>query len=317
MPGADGTTTTPQPQPSPTSPELSFAEPSGVGGGGDYRGTASSYIDSAIPQNVMRFRFDSYYDINRPDRGEFYYAKCGCFAAAQGVRAPGPPLMETDIKSTQEYSAYIEWAPSSCLSGFIEVPIRAINPEVNANNSGLGDINFGMKYAFWQTEDTVATFQFRTYVPSGDSTKGLGTDHTTLEPALLLYRRLAPKFYLEAELRDWIPIGGTDFESNVIRYGVGVSYLLYDTGTFRIQPTLEFVGWTFLGGQELNPDTGAAQGAEGDTIVNAKVGARFGFGRLTQPGFLSPADFAVTYGRALTGDFIYKDIVRGEFRLRF
>jgi hypothetical protein len=309
MPGAETT-------PTPTGSELSFAEPSGVGGGGDYRGSASSYIDSAIPQNMMRFRFDSYYDINRPDRGEFYYPKCGCFASMNGLRAPGPPLPETEIKSTQEYSTYLEWAPYSWLSGFIEVPIRAINPTDNANESGLGDINFGLKYAFWQSEDTVATFQFRTYVDTGTGSKGLGNQHTTLEPAFLLYHRLAPRTYLEAELRDWIPIGGTDFESNVIRYGIGVSYLVYESEKFRIQPTVEFVGWTFLGGQEFAPDIGT-KSADGDTIVNAKVGMRFGFGRITQPGFLSPADFAVTYGRALTGDFIYKDIIRGEFRLRF
>jgi hypothetical protein len=46
----------------------------------------------------------------------------------------------------------------------------------------------------------------------------------------------------------------------------------------------------------------------GDTIVNAKLGLRIGSGN---------ADFYASYGRALTGDVWYKDIVRLEFRLGF
>ena len=44
--------------------------------------TASSnvgYIDDAIVQTRLRLRFDAAYDNNRPDRAEFFYAKCGCF----------------------------------------------------------------------------------------------------------------------------------------------------------------------------------------------------------------------------------------------
>src|SRR5205085_1898326 len=56
------------------------------------------YIDNAIPKTMFRLRFDAAYDDNRPDRAEFFYAKCGCFRVA-GVpgRAPGPPLQETSV----------------------------------------------------------------------------------------------------------------------------------------------------------------------------------------------------------------------------
>jgi hypothetical protein len=328
IPGTTPPGTTP---PGTTPPGTTATTPPSTGGGlgdeteggrgpafgGGQVATASQYIDSAIPQNMVRFRFDSEYDINRPDRGDFWWPKCGCFAPATGTRAPGPPLPETDIKSAQEYSVYMEYAPCKTFSGFLEIPFRAINPEVNDKTYGLSDINFGMKYAFWTSEDTVATAQLRIFVPSGDGFRGLGNEHTTVEPAFLLYQRLADRWFLEAELRDWIPMGGTDFESNVLRYGAGVSYLLVNEQRFRIQPVVEIVGWTFLGGNELDPDTGAAVSANGNTIVNAKVGVRFGFGCVTGPWGLSPADFGVSYGRALTGDFIYKDIVRAELRLRY
>jgi hypothetical protein len=298
-----------------SSTDLGFSSSGGAAVGGER--SAVNYIDSAIPMSMVRFRFESAYDDNRPDRGEFFYPKCGCFSNGNG---PGPPLMETEIKSYQQYSIYLEYAPAQRFSGFVEIPFRAINPDVNANAEGLGDVNAGFKYAFVYTPETVMTFQFRTYAPSGAGTQGLGTAHVSLEPALLVFQQLAPRLYFEGELRDWIPIGGTDFESNVIRYGLGLSYVVFDNGHFRVRPVTEFVGWTFLGGRESSPfiDTpDTSKSASGDTIVNGKVGVRFGFGRATDPGLLSRTDLSVSYGRALTGDVLYKDIIRAEIRMRF
>jgi hypothetical protein len=49
--------------------------------------------------------------------------------------------------------------------------------------------------------------------------------------------------------------------------------------------------------------------ASGDTIVNMKAGVRFFTGE--------HSNFYVGYGRALTGDVWYKDIIRVEMRLVF
>ena len=76
------------------------------------------------------------------------------------------------------------------------------------------------------------------------------------------------------------------------------------------------VGWTVLSGKESD-EFGNVINAAGDTIVNAKFGVRFGFGQLMQPGGLDRVDLYVGYGRALTGDVWYKDMLRAEFRVRF
>src|SRR5262249_34509163 len=102
----------------------------------------------------------------------------------------------------------------------------------------------------------------------------------------------------------------------VLRYGVGVSYLALETCHFRVQPVAEVVGWTFLSGKVFSPDVGVRQ-AEGETIVNSKLRVRFCFGQSAEPGLLNQSDIAVSYGRALTGDVLYKDIFRVELRLRF
>jgi hypothetical protein len=291
-------------------------------GGGTVAMDAAGYIDDAIPRSMIRLRFDAAYDDNRPDRAEFFYAKCGCFRAASNFtqRAPGPPLPETSV-DYQEISTYIEYAASDRVSGFINLPVRFINPEQNRDFTGFGDMDFGAKLAFVANTDTYLTFQGRVYVPTGDAFKGLGTRHTTLEPALLLYQRLSDRIAMQAELRDWIPVGGTpDWEGNVIRYGFGFDYLLYNRTNFRILPVVELVGWTVLGGQELaaaSPVFTAPQSADGDTIVNAKVGVRVGFGAMEERGMLSRSDLYVGYGRALTGDVWYKDILRVEFRVQY
>jgi hypothetical protein len=285
----------------------------GVQGG---RGIAyGTYIDSALIRSQFRIRFDAAYDDNRPDRAEFFYAKCGCFRAP-GVRAPGPPLAETNV-DYQDLTAYLELALTSRLSLFVETPERFLNPEQNSNATGFADMNFGAKFALISCPDQVLTFQFRTYVPTGEPGLGLGTGHYSLEPSLLLWQQLSDRLYLEAELRDWIPIEGTDFAGNVLRYGVGLSYFIigepqlpgrHSDQRLSLAPVIEFVGWTVLSGKEFAPDIGIKDAA-GDTIVNAKFGLRLGYG--------DHHTFAVSYGRALTGTVWYKDIIRVEYRFAF
>jgi hypothetical protein len=122
---------------------------------------------------------------------------------------------------------------------------------------------------------------------------------------------LTDRLTFEGELRDWIPINGTDFAGNVIRYGVGLGYDIIHCDAVRITPVVEFVGWTVLSGKEAvvaGAQTTAVD-ASGDTIVNIKLGTRVVFGEHN--------DIYVGYGRALTGAVWYKDMLRLEYRLFF
>jgi hypothetical protein len=151
-----------------------------------------------------------------------------------------------------------------------------------------------------------------TYVPTGNSTLGLGTNHVSLEPSVLLWQRLTERLVFEGQISDWTPIGGTDFSSNIIHYGGAVSYTALEGCGWSVVPVVELVGWTVLGGKEtasLGNNVFEIISATGDTIVNVKAGVRF---RTSEWG-----DLYAGYGRALTGDVWYKDFFRFEYRVSF
>lgn len=266
------------------------------------------YIDRALISTMIRARFDAAYNDRRPTRAEFLYP--------QG--APnGPGLLHPDPKADyQELMAYLEVAVNPHLSGFFEVPWRFLNPEVNPDAGGLSDMNFGFKWAPYQTDCQVATFQFRTYLPTGDAERGLGNNHVSLEPALLVYKKCDEYFTVEGELRLWIPIGGTGFAGEFVRYGIGISENAYHCNHFTLKPVIEFVGWTLFNGHETvvappsltKPDffPTTTRDTGGETIVNAKVGLRAEIGEHT--------GLYVGYGHAITGEAWYRDILRVECR---
>jgi hypothetical protein len=263
------------------------------------------YIDGAIPGNMFRLRFDAAYGNNRPTRAEFFYARSAPFG-------PGLPTPETSV-DYQDISSYLEIALDRCTSIFGELPVRFINPDINDNSGGLGDSTVGFKRALILTDGEALSFQLKLYIPSGDSDRGLGNHHATVEPGLLCFKRLCDCWTMESELRYWIPVDGTEgFEGEVLRYGVGVSYQWLENCRMKVSPVAEFVGWTVLSGKvAVTEPSGLSriEDATGDTIINAKLGMRVNFGGDQQ--------LYIGYGRALTGDQWYDDVIRVEYRITF
>jgi hypothetical protein len=270
--------------------------------------TAVGYIDSAIPGTQLRMRADTAYGNTQPGRAEFFWPVGGSFG-------PGPGAdTRVDYQDLLFY-AESQIMASPWMSVFGEMPLRWINPELVDNTAGLSDVNCGVKCALLTSSDAVYTLQFRTFVPTGDRQRGVGTGHVSLEPALLFYHQISPEFTLEGELRDWIAVGGSEgFAGNVLRYGLGAGYDLVQCCDSRsLRAVLECVGWTVLNGQSIvasgPPLTTMVVDAQGDTIVNAKIGLRW---RAS-----SCYDVYVGYGRALTDERWYDDIARIELRRFF
>jgi hypothetical protein len=186
-----------------------------------------------------------------------------------------------------------------------------LNPDQNDNASGISDVSFGAKAALINDPNRILTLQLKGYGPSGDASQGLGNGHWTIEPSLLAWKKLGERTQVYAQLGDWIPLTDSDFAGNVLDYGVGISYALVDRCCYRISPIVELVGWSVFSGKEftgLDTPIPLTVDASGTTILNAKLGVRLETDRQS---------VYVGYGRALTGEFWYRDIVRVEYRVRF
>lgn len=311
--------TLPPTQSTVTQPASQALDVGDRGAGADVGPTTGlgGYIENAMPNSMIRLRFDSAYNNNRPDRGEFFYAKSAILGTPN---ARGPGLRERSI-DYQELTTTAEVAFAQRISAFFDIPVRFINPDVNQNAAGIGDVGFGMKYAAIYTPTRVVSAFLRFQAPSGSISKGLGNGNWWIEPGVLWLEQLSQKWQLFGEFRFQTPLAPrSDFTGNLFRYGLGTSYIIAQGRSWYIAPVAEVVGWTVLSGKETDLDTLQVVRAAGDTIVNAKFGVRIGFGA---PGcgcgspYLTRNDLYIGYGRALTGEVWYKDLLRFELRRFF
>ena len=300
-------------------------------------GSMVGYIDNAIVGSHLRIRFDAGFNNSTPDLAEFFYAKCGCYkglataipqAFDPNAAGPGPGVPKS--LNFQQLYLNAEFSPHRRFSAFVEIPYRWIQPNsflaippfpAFSSQSGLSDIRAGFKIAALADSRRYLTFQFKMYFPSGDPSKGLGTNHVSIEPTLLYYQKLSDRASFEAEMGGWHPIGRSSgvpvsgsekFAGDIFFYGFGPSYVLYRGESVRIAPVVELVGWHVLGGFQTQPGGpvfGAARETGGINIVNIKVGARTSFGNRNS--------VYAGYGHALTQAEWYTDIFRLEYRFSF
>ncbi len=293
-------------------------------------GGAGGYIENAIPRSQFRVRYDLVGGVNHPDRAQYFWPQFGPNTVG--------------ALSYQEIHNYFEYAPKANLSVFFDAPVRFLHlPNVGPgtppdNYGGFSDLQLGLKYAFVARPDLFRTFQFKTYVPTGDARAGLGTGHASFEPGLLLFRRISERGYVMAQFSDWIPIGSLNyqpnqpsgafvgpptFSGNVLTYGIGGFYNVVQRDHFRFAPVAETIGWTCLSGRTgVGPESAnTTESAAGDTIVNIKVGARLGIGEYLTPGGASPLNDWLSlyagYARSMTGDVWYKNMFRLELTYYF
>jgi hypothetical protein len=291
------------------------------------RGSMVGYIEDSTIESKVRLRFDTAYHDTAPDRAEFFYAKCGCYSGlpvnhpAYDPDAPGPrPGAANDVNFQQVFLEG-EYAIDSRVSIFGMFPIRWLQPQsfipdtggTFPNQSGVGDLRMGVKLAGVDKDDAALTVKLQFYLPTGDPEQGLGTDHTSIEPAVLYLQRLSNIVSLESEFGILLPIGGSapvptaadgSFSGNVIFYGIGPSFTVYETDRVRFAPVVELVGWRVQDGNQ----TAAEGDASGTNIVNLKLGARAIFGQ---------GSIYAGYGHALTDQTWYDDIFRFEYRFSF
>lgn len=268
---------------------------------------AAFYAAAPRPIAHMKIRWDSAFQIDLPDRAEFFWAR-------QDGRGKGPrPLNGNLVASARvkynDLTLYTE-AGTGVVAAIVEMPYRSMDPDNYGHTAGFGDIKVGVKTLLFDCEMLQIAMQFLTYTPSGIASKGLGTGHVSLEPSLLFGVRLGPDTYLQHQLSEWIPLGGDpDYSGAVLHTHTSLNQVL-----LRLLPEVPLIGtmelntWSFQDGAYTDPVLGF-QRAGGFTYLSTGPGLRL--------FICDKVDFGFHFALAVRDPHFAAQQYRTEFRYRF
>jgi hypothetical protein len=263
----------------------------------------SAFFTTAVrPMNQQRFRWDFAEDLTRPDRAEYFWARTT--DSGKGPR-PSPFAIDYD-----ELSHYIEVA-QGCFGASFEYRYRSLDAD-GAHAAGFGDLTIGTKTLLFDTSLVQFAFQFLTHVPAGVANEGLGVGHVSLEPGAVLGFNLTPNSFLQAELNQWIPLGGDrDHAGAIFRYNLAYNHVLA-----RLMPgvpvigVMEMNGWRFQDGAYTDVTlVPQFQPASGESYVHGAAGVRM--------FFCDRADMGVSYSTPVTSNGWAETWIRSELRIRY
>ena len=192
-----------------------------------------------------------------------------------------------------------------------ELPFRWVNPDINPNHTGLGDLKVATKTVLVNGEVWQFTNLMRLYFNTGSASMGTGTGHLSLEPGLLARYKWSEFTNLHGEIKYWVPMGGTpSFSGQVLEYGLGISHLLYEDDSIAYIPTFEVVAWSILNGQKTTP-AGLVVDANAEDVVALLPGLRV---VMDKGGDLGLFEFGISGGIGLGNSQFYDGMWRLDFR---
>jgi hypothetical protein len=232
-----------------------------IGIGRERVALATFEIDASQPFSNVRARYDAAYGLDTPDRAEWFWAKSGKGPVSGGERV-----------NYQDLRFYSEVGGKS-FSAIVDLPLRSLDPEINGNTTGFGDMVAGTKTVMVDGRYWQITQVFRTYINTGSVKKGLGTGHVALEPGVLARYKWTDDTYIHGELKYLFPVGADPkFAGQVLRYGIGLTQLCYDTDTFALIHSAELSFMTFEDGQKTT--VAGTRDVDGETVGTGLYGLR-------------------------------------------
>lgn len=266
-------------------------------------------ITTTQPMNNFRMRLDAAYGIEAPDRAEFLWAKI------MGARNP---FAVRERETHYQDMRFMLEAGGEAFSTQIDIPIRMLDPELNGNTAGMGDMSVTTKTVLVDGRDRWQITQiFRTTFNTGSPMHRTGSGNIKLEPGVACRLRLQDSTYAHSEVTYIIPTAGDPLhQGQILRYGLGFSHVYYETDTTAILPTLEFVGWSVLGGLRTTPP-GASPvvvDVDGEHILTIHPGVRFVADTGSDLGLW---EFGVSGGVGVSDDKWYRGLLRADLRLSY
>ncbi len=268
---------------------------------------AALFVEGARPVTQQGLRFDRGRNVKFPDRAEYFWARAD--GNGKGPTIPGPLLGELNVHYRD--LVIVNEIALGKASIIIETPYRAVSPDLADHGAGWSDIAIGNKTLLFDCELLQVAFMFKTYLPVGNSMKGVGVGHLSLEPSFIFGLKLSEYSYFQAQLSQWIPIAGDlDYAGAVFH-----SHFSYNHHLFDLMPDVSVVGtvelntWSFQDGAYTDPFLGAFQRAGGETYVSMGPGFRV--------FFCDKFDFGMGSSFSLTSDHLARELFRFSGRVRF
>ncbi len=264
------------------------------------------------PVTEMRLKFEEHFDMKFPDMAEFFMPQSN----AKGPRLTAP-VADANFATDREFHIINE-AAIGRFSAWVDVPYENVSFENYNGAAGLGDLSIGTKSLLLDCELLQFTFEFNTYTPTGNFTRGLGNGNVSLEPGFLFALKLAPETYLQSEIAYRFPLGGDQaFEGPVFHYHFSLNQMLWHCGhDLKLVGAAELNGWWFTGGEYTEtgstantPLVAAVSGSPFAEVLNIGPSARL--------VICDKIDFGVAAFFNLTDGSIGNEVLEAEFRWRF
>jgi len=273
------------------------------------------FVDQVKPITQIRVGGDFAGQYQFPDKAEFFWAQENAKgprysgpALLPGVKPPGTPNLDYSVGNFYEEIAVNRFGL------FVNLPYRNVEPILYPGASGFGDMSVGTKSLLLDCELIQFTFQFQTFIPTGNFMKGLGTGHVSLEPSVIWAIKLTSQTYWQAQLAYWFPIGGTPtFQGPVFHYHLALNQMLWQCGcekAIQLIGSAELGGYEIAGGAYTSPATGLPASAKDvGSIVNIGPGLRL--------VVCNKIDIGAGSYFAVSKDRMASALARIEFRWRF
>jgi hypothetical protein len=268
---------------------------------------AALFVDGARPVTQTEVRWNSGNGGVFPDRSEYIWAR----ADGRG-RGPMPPktgLAENHFDFNE--LVFITETAKDNLSAIVGMPYRSVSPEILPHGAGFGDMWIGTKTLLLDCELLQVSLQFLTYMPVGNSLKGVGNGHVSLEPSVLFALKLTCDTYIQGQFSEWIPIAGDPaYMGSIFHTHFSANHVIHRFGPdIPIVGTMELNTFSFQDGNYTHPVLGAYQKSSDTTYVSLGPGIRLFFCDKLDIGFGSAI--------AATGDHFAREYYRTSVRFRF
>jgi hypothetical protein len=309
---------------------------------------AAFFVDAARPVTQTRFRWDTGWNLEHPDRAEYFWARVKTDPAQVAPpgsptgAAKGPSFIAKNVDYSQLFlgmeaatgrfsilieQSYRDLDPDTAIASIIDptastpgnVVFRTGDAGQARHSSGFGDMSITTKTLLLDCELLQFSFLFRTSIPVGSAPKGLGIGHVALEPSLAYSLRMTPSCYMQGQIAYWIPIGGDPlYQGNIFHAHWSFNHVLWaPTPGLQLIGTLEFNEWSVLGGNYTEPDYLVPADSGFAPLAQSASTTIFSIGPGIRLFVCDKLDIGVGSAFAVTGPRWAKDLVRAELRLRF